>query len=79
MTKVVFKSLKDFKPSKKDTSVTVRRVRNPQGGETTVYVVDADSRTFGADLTYAFQKNVTKARRQNKRSLGQAESVPADR
>jgi len=38
----------------------------------TVYVItlDANSKTFGRDLTYAFEKNVEKARRENKKKLG---------
>jgi hypothetical protein len=38
----------------------------------TVYVItlNANSKTFGRDLTYAFEKNVEKARRENKKKLG---------
>jgi len=79
MAKVVFRSLKGVKPRKKDTAVTVKRVRNPEGGKTTVYVVDADSQTFGADLTYAFQRNVTRARRLNKRLAERSGQTAADR
>ena len=77
MAKVVYTSLKPSKLGKKAVSVTTKRVRNSLGEAMTVYTVDADSRTFSEDLSYAFRQNVKKVRREHKRRLGAAERVVA--
>jgi hypothetical protein len=75
MAKVVYRSLKPSKPVKRSASVTTKRVRSSDGKAVTVYTIDADSHTFGDDLSYVFRQNVKKARRQNKQLLGSAAGV----
>jgi hypothetical protein len=66
MTKIEYVSIKQPKPAR-SPSVTTKRVRGTSGEFVTVYTVDADSRTFGDDLTYVFKQNVKKARSASKR------------
>ena len=47
-------------------SVVAKRVRGPDGRLVTVLKLDADSETFTDQLSYVFEKNVAKARRQNR-------------
>ena len=51
-------------------NVIKRRVYGPDGGLIDKYIIDANSPTFDADLTYVFQQNVARARRENKRLFG---------
>jgi hypothetical protein len=50
MAKVVYSSTKPYKPRRKGTSVTTKRVRGPEGQMTTIYQVDAN----GDDIGYVF-------------------------
>jgi hypothetical protein len=77
MAKVVYGSLKTSKPGRGGASVTTKRITDAQGNRVTLYTVDAESRTLGEDLSYAFAKNVAKARRENKRLFGSADRAPA--
>jgi len=43
------------------------RVRGPDGKAKTMFTLDADSESFGADLEQAFAFSVRQARRENKR------------
>jgi hypothetical protein len=79
MAKVVVKSLKSKSKRLRKTSVTEKRVRNASGQVKTLRTLDAGSRTFGADLQYVFGKNVAKARRDNKRTVGAADVVVSER
>jgi hypothetical protein len=47
-------------------SVVEKRVQGPDGRYVTVLKLDADSKTFTDQLSYVFERNVAKARRQNK-------------
>jgi hypothetical protein len=76
MAKVVYSSMKPHKPDRKETSVATKRVRGPEGRMTTVYQVDANSPTFGADIGYVFAQNVKRARRAN-RQLTRPRNQPA--
>ena len=78
MAKLVFKSLNNGKKKKAaPAAVGKKRVAKPEGGWKIVRTLDANSAAFEAGLTYVFQKNVAKARRENKRVTGAADIVPA--
>lgn len=77
MAKVTYTSLKPSKSGKKTGSVTTKRVKGADGKTLTVHTINADSRTFGDDLSYVFRQNVKKARRENKRLVGCSDRVPA--
>lgn len=66
MAKVVYTSLKGGKHAKKHGSVEKKRLRAPDGSIVTVHTINADSQTFGDDVSYVFRQNVRKARRLNK-------------
>lgn len=77
MAKVVFKTLQTKRPRKSPPpSVREERIRTADGGWTIIRTLDAHSPTFGDDLLYVFNKNVAKARRENKRIIGSADGVP---
>lgn len=73
MAKIVYASLKNSKPfgstSQPRSRVTSKSVIGPDGKKMLVRVVDANSSTFGQDLRDVFGKNVSEARRDNKRVL----------
>lgn len=77
MAKVVYTTLKPSKSGKKTSSVTTKRVKGADGKALTVHTIDADSQTFGDDVSYVFRQNVRKARRENKRLVGSSDRVPA--
>lgn len=57
-------------------AIATKRVRTSEGELKTLRTIDADSRTFGNDLRYVFERNVAKARRENKRITGANDGVP---
>ena len=57
------------------TSVRKKRVHGLDGKVRQVMLLDLNSATFDDDLTYVFEKNVTKARRENKKLLGSADGI----
>lgn len=63
LVKVQFKNL----GSRKGTKVSKKSVRTTSGTTVTVRRLDADSDTFSDDFRYVFEKNVEKARRENKK------------
>ena len=75
MTKVVIKTLSSSKRSRPRASVAEKRIRRADGKITTIRTIDANSRTFGSDLTYVFKRNVAKARRENKKVIGASDGV----
>jgi len=77
MVRVIVKSLKSRNRGK--TSVGKKRVRDTAGQSKTLRTLDVGSRTFGGDLRYVFDRNVAKARRDNKRVIGIADVVVAKR
>ena len=80
MAKVVVKRLpsaRNGRPVAKSGSVGEKRVRDATGKVLTVRTLQAQSKTFGKDLTYVFTKNVAKARRENKEATGALDRAPA--
>ena len=75
MTKIVIASL-GSKARRKVSSLSKKRVRGAGGQVKTPRTLDAGSRTFGDDLEYIFGKNVAKARRENKKTIGVADIAP---
>jgi hypothetical protein len=74
MLKVILADLTKEKSRKQNkTSVREKRVYRADGTVARVLSVDANSPTFGDDLTYVFEKNVARARRENKRLFGSAD------
>lgn len=74
MAKIVFKKFGEPKAG----AVTWKRVRDAGSGDlTTVWTVDARSKTLGQDLGYVFGRSVAKARRDNKAVAGVVDRVPA--
>jgi hypothetical protein len=74
MVDVVVANLKPTKArsGKALSSVREKRMRSPGGKLVRVLSLDANSATFIEDLTTVFEKNVAKARRENKQLLGSA-------
>ena len=58
-------------------NVDVRRVRDREGRYIEKFVIDSNSPTLDADLTFVFQRNVAKARRENKRLFGSPDGFPS--
>jgi hypothetical protein len=60
------------KNPKKAKSVTIpwKVITGVDGTRLTVHTVNADSRSFGDDLSRAFEKSVTKARKHNREVMG---------
>ena len=80
MTKVVVEKLRGTTKSQigaKAAGVVQKRVHGSDGTSKTIQTLDAGSKTFGSDLTFAFGRNVARARRENKRVTGAVDSVPA--
>jgi hypothetical protein len=78
MSKVVVADLGNTKiPHKMATSVRKKRVHDSDGRAREVMLLDLNSATFDDDLTYVFERNVAKARRENKKLLGSADGIKA--
>jgi hypothetical protein len=58
-------------------TVRERRLRDASGRNVKVLSLDANSATFADDLTLLFERNVAKARRENKRLFGSADGFHA--
>ena len=56
-------------------SVTSKNVRNAEGQQFKVWAIDANSPTFGDDLSDVFARNVSKARRENAERFGSPDRV----
>jgi hypothetical protein len=65
--------------AKKVGSVREKRMRNSDGKFVRVLSLDANSATFIDDLTMVFQRNVAKARRENRQLLGSADGLRAEK
>lgn len=79
MAKVVVKKLEGRGAKAHKTgpsSVGQKRVRGSDGELHTLRTLNTGSKTFSRDLTYVFGKNVAKARRENKRVIGQTDCAP---
>ena len=71
MTRVIIKKLKSKAGAgHAGGSVGSKSVHKPSGERTRILSVDANSPTFGNDLSIIFQRNVAKARRANKKKFG---------
>jgi hypothetical protein len=63
----------------KGSSAKLKRTRNASGKFTNVYVIDLSSDSIDRDLTYAFGRNVARAREENKKIIGSADGRPSNR
>lgn len=82
MAKVVITKLENSTARQIGAKAAGTREKNIAAGRgkaETLTTLNANSGTFGDDLTYAFGKNVAKARRENKRLTGSSDFVPAKR
>jgi hypothetical protein len=78
MSKVVVADLGNAAaPRKTARSIQKKRVRGSDGRIRHVMLLDLNSATFDDDLTYVFERNVAKARRENKKLLGSADGIKA--
>jgi hypothetical protein len=79
MAKVVIADLGNTVGARgKKAPVRKRRMRGPDGTVRQVMILDLTSATFDDDLTCIFEKNVAKARRENRILLGSADGVKAE-
>ena len=74
MTRIVVKKLSG-KGRRVRSSVVSKSVHKPSGERTRILSVDANSPTFGNDLSIIFERNVAKARRANKKKFGSPDRV----
>jgi hypothetical protein len=65
-----------WKKAARGLNVEMRRVRGPDGRFMERFIIDSHSPTLGADLTFVFQRNVAKARRENMRLFGSPDGLP---
>ena len=79
MAKVVFRSLRASSPAKKDTAVTVKRVRNPAGGKTTAMWKTPIAGRLAPIYVCLPEGTGTRARRLNKRLAERSGQAAADR
>jgi hypothetical protein len=80
MPRVVIADLGDATgPSRKKTSIRKKRIRGSDGKVRRIMILDLTSATFDDDLTYIFERNVAKARRENKKLLGSADGIKANK
>lgn len=80
MAKVVITDLRS-KPAEAEarkTSLVEKRVRDGAGKMRILRTLDAGSSTFGNDFTTVFRKNVSRARRENKRATGMSDRDVAE-
>jgi hypothetical protein len=63
--------------AKKIGSVRAKRMRTSDGKMVSVLSLDANSATFIDDLTTVFEKNVSKARNENRKLFGSPDGLRA--
>lgn len=73
MAKVVVKDLAKSLP--KNGRILEKRVVNPDGKVVKIPTLDSNSPHFASDLHRLFQRNVAKARRDNKKRFGSPDRV----
>jgi hypothetical protein len=73
MAKVVVKKLGGKSTTRGRGSVSEKRLFNSEGKLVKVLSLDSNSSSFSSDLRLVFQKNVAKARRENKKRFGSAD------
>jgi hypothetical protein len=74
MTRIIVRKL-NGKERHGRSSVVSKSVHKPSGERTKILSVDANSPTFGNDLSIIFERNVARARRANKKKFGSADRV----
>jgi hypothetical protein len=74
MAQVVVKKL-GSKSKRGRSSVSEKRLFNSEGKLVKILSLDSNSSSFSSDLRLVFQKNVAKARRENKKRFGSADRV----
>jgi hypothetical protein len=79
VTKVVVGKLASSGRRGKPDTVTERRVTDAEGKTRTIRTLDIGSPSFSEDLQYVFERNVAKARRDNKRVAGVTDVAPTKR
>jgi hypothetical protein len=75
MPKVVVADVGKTAFLRKTTSVRKKKVHSADGRVREVMLLDLTSATFDDDLTYVFERNVAKARRENKKLFGSADGI----
>jgi len=68
MPKIIERSLESER--KKKGNIGLNYIPSPDGGRIAVSTVDASAATFGADLQQVFERNVRRARKENKEKTG---------
>jgi len=64
-------------PNGRGTPVRGQRMRRPDGVIVRVVPLDPQSPTFEDELTEVFQRNIARARRENKKLFGSPDGLPA--
>jgi len=77
MSDIVIADLKRAKRKNGKSSVREKRMRTSSGKVERILSLDANSATFIDDLTIVFEKNVRRARDENRRLLGSPDGVMA--
>jgi hypothetical protein len=76
MPRIIVRKLRDKAGTgRAGSSVVTKSVHKPGGERIKILSVDANSPTFGNDLTIVFERNVAKARRANKKKFGSPDRV----
>ena len=76
MTRIIGKKLSAKNGARHTrSSVVSKSVHKPNGERTKILSIDANSPTFGNDLSIIFERNVAKARRANKKKFGSPDRV----
>jgi hypothetical protein len=75
MSKVVLADMGKTAVAHETTSVRKKKVHGSDGRVREIMLLDLNSATFDDDLTYVFERNVAKARRENKKLLGSPDGI----
>jgi hypothetical protein len=75
MSEIIIADLKRPRTRNAKTSVREKRLRTSEGKIERVLSFDTNSATFFDDLTTVFEKNVKRARQENKRLFGSPDGV----
>lgn len=77
MAKVVFKKLATSAAQKGGKGIAMQKeVVAGADGPREIVIIKTGEDTFARDLTYAFKRNVRKARQENKRVTGELDRAP---
>lgn len=75
MAKVIVRKLGNKAAKRGRSSLYEKRLLDSEGKLVKVLTIDSNSSSFSSDLHLVFQKNVAKARRENKKRFGSADRV----